>query len=422
MANARRRPIAPVRKVVALVLGTFAAFVTLFGIGMGNWIIVAVGVALLVLAISMVAVTVVRSGARAWVTGVAHVHSASEIPASSKFGRCEMQIVIDAPGLPPRSIKVRDPRVPVAKWPRPGTMLPIMVALDDQRHVRILWDDVPTHAEAEAATRGHLDSDYGDDPLAEEILIEQAPPPWAQRDPEEDFLPPAEDILPPPNGTATTADLTEQLAGLDGEPVVVHQTQDGALVLEGTLVDPPPAAVPSPRRSQPGDARPTPAPPPATDDPAPAAARATGGAAAGQEERAAATDLIQEDRDVRSATIHGVGITVLVADLDRSLAFYRDRLGFDEVDGGTDSAVLASGSTRLVLRAVPDITPANRRLVHINLEVEDIHAVYEELKSNGIRFTYPPRLFNIGTRLEQWAAAFRDPDGHGVALTHWRHR
>jgi catechol 2,3-dioxygenase-like lactoylglutathione lyase family enzyme len=46
--------------------------------------------------------------------------------------------------------------------------------------------------------------------------------------------------------------------------------------------------------------------------------------------------------------------------------------------------------------------------------------MYEELKANGIRFTYPPRPANRSARLELWAAAFRDPDGHGIALTQWR--
>ena len=83
--------------------------------------------------------------------GSAHVVSASEPPASSTYGRCELQIVIDAPGLPAAAVKIRDPRVPVAKWPDAGATLPIMVAVDDPRHVRIQWDDVLTHAEAAAA-------------------------------------------------------------------------------------------------------------------------------------------------------------------------------------------------------------------------------------------------------------------------------
>ena len=60
-----------------------------------------------------------------------------------------------------------------------------------------------------------------------------------------------------------------------------------------------------------------------------------------------------------AGAIHGVGITILVTDLERSTGFYRDLLGFFEIDKGDGSAVLASGDTRLVLRTVHDL--ARRR-------------------------------------------------------------
>ena len=82
--------------------------------------------------------------------------------------------------------------------------------------------------------------------------------------------------------------------------------------------------------------------------------------------------------------------------------------------------MLSSGPTRLVLRRVTGAAPISRRLVHVNLEVDDIQGAYERLRESGVRFTYAPRVVNRGTKLEVWAAAFRDPDGHGVALTQWR--
>ncbi|WP_246568293.1 VOC family protein [Polymorphospora rubra] len=111
-----------------------------------------------------------------------------------------------------------------------------------------------------------------------------------------------------------------------------------------------------------------------------------------------------------------------VADLPRSVAFYRDMLGFHEIDGGDNNAVLASGNTRLVLWATPDVTPVNRRVTHLNLDVADVQAAYRQLRANGVRFTSEPRVVNRGARVEQWAAAFKDPDGHGIALTEWRDR
>ncbi|HEY6596615.1 MAG TPA: VOC family protein, partial [Asanoa sp.] len=159
------------------------------------------------------------------------------------------------------------------------------------------------------------------------------------------------------------------------------------------------------------------------------AAGGTPGVAAGGRGRSAPED----DLDLAGAhhptaapggaeTIHGIGLTVLVTDLERSIAFYRDLLGFSEIDTGDGNAILASGNTRIVLREIPEVSPVNRRLVHLNLEVGDVSAVYEELRNKGITFTYAPRAVNRGAKLELWAAAFRDPDGHGIALTQWRSR
>ncbi|MEU8296859.1 VOC family protein [Micromonospora sp. NPDC048909] len=441
MANGGSRPIAPVRKLIAAVLGTVATFVILFGLGMTSWAIVALGVALLVLAIAL---ATVRGGGRTWVIGEGHVHSASEPPTQYAFGRCELQLVIDAPGLPPRSKKIIEPRVPVAKWPSLGQTLPIRVALDDQRHVRVLWDEVPTHAETAAAASADLPPEYAGAEPIDEMLIEQDAPPWAGRSAEDDFRDDFRDPLAPDPVRDEPVGPPEER-----EPVVVHQRPGGPVVLEGTLVEQP-AANPLPRRATPAPRSPAEeqfdAPAEAAagptapadpldpldpldlplDDPAPTRQPARDAqvtpeeldeAIFGYEPEAAATDPI-----VAGAPISGVGLTLLVTDLSRSLGFYRGRLGFTEVDRGAGNAVLASGTTRLVLREVTEAAPVSRRLVHVNLEVDDIQAAYERLRETGVRFTYAPRVVNRGTKLEVWAAAFRDPDGHGIALTQWRER
>ncbi|MGW9198276.1 VOC family protein [Micromonospora chersina] len=410
MANGGNRPIAPVRKLIGAVLGTLATFVILFGLGMTSWAIVALGFALLVLAIAL---ATVRGGGRTWVVGLGHVHSASEPPTQYAFGRCELQLVIDAPGLPPRSKKIIEPRVPVAKWPSLGQALPVRVALDDQRHVRVLWDEVPTHAETAAAV-ADLPPEYADPDPVDEVLIGQEAPPWADRAPEDDFrddFPPAPDPL--------LDDLT--VLPEEREPVVLHQRPGGGVVLEGQLVEPTvggplPRRAPAPRApaeerfdTVPVDPIDVPLDEPAGEAPPTPEEldEAIFGPAGGDEPAEMASP------------ISGVGITLLVTDLDRSLDFYQD-LGFDELDRGEGNAVLASGPTRLVLRRVTGAAPISRRLVHVNLEVDDIQAAYERLRGSGVRFTYAPRVVNRGTKLEVWAAAFRDPDGHGVALTQWR--
>ncbi|MEU8425100.1 VOC family protein [Micromonospora sp. NPDC048835] len=512
MANGGNRPIAPVRKLIGTVLGTVATFVVLFGLGMTSWAIVALGVALLVLAIAL---ATVRGGGRTWVVGVGHVHSASEPPTQYAFGRCELQLVIDAPGLPPRSKKIIEPRVPVSKWPSLGQTLPIRVALDDQRHVKVLWDEVPTHAETAAAV-ADLPPEFADAEAMDELLIQQDAPPWADRGPDDDFRDPVGDPFRDPVGDPFRDPLGDPLRtdprrddlrrddlrrddpGVvpeEREPVVMHQSPGGPVVLEGVVIEQqsgglPRRATPAPRppaeerfdepatdradapeadatttRSaeesvdRPGAQRTDPLgaqrsdplsaprsdplsaprsdPPPAQrsgpgaadpldpldlplDDPSPAgAARAT---VTDEELDQAIFGFEADSAADPAAPISGVGLTLLVTDLPRSLDFYRDVLGFSEVDQGAHNAVLASGSTRIVLREVTGAAPISRRLVHVNLEVNDIEAAYERLRESGVRFTYAPRVVNRGTKLEVWAAAFRDPDGHGVALTQWRER
>lgn len=251
MANGGSRPIAPVRKLIGTVLGTVATFVVLFGLGMTSWAIVALGVALLVLAIAL---ATVRGGGRTWVVGVGHVHSASEPPTQYAFGRCELQLVIDAPGLPPRSKKIIEPRVPVSKWPSLGQTLPIRVALDDQRHVKVLWDEVPTHAETAAAV-ADLPPEFTDVDAVDEVLIQQDAPPWADRGPDDDFRDDLRDPLGDPFRDPLGPDPVRSdhlrtdplhddplrddpgVVPEEREPVVMHQSPGGPVVLEGVLVE-----------------------------------------------------------------------------------------------------------------------------------------------------------------------------------------
>jgi catechol 2,3-dioxygenase-like lactoylglutathione lyase family enzyme len=117
--------------------------------------------------------------------------------------------------------------------------------------------------------------------------------------------------------------------------------------------------------------------------------------------------------------VRGVSVTLFVSHLGRSVAFYRDALGFVQVDMGLGSAVLESGDCRVELRRVADMTPVDRRLVHLMLEVPDVQAAYEDLSGRGIEFVHRPRAVSRYDQLELWSAAFRDPDGHGIALIRW---
>src|SRR5690242_1948909 len=96
----------------------------------------ALGVAVLAAAITLGVVWALNNRSFAYVPGTAHVLRISPPPANAVQGRCEMHVVVHAPGIDDVAVKLRDAGVPVSKWPDPGATLPILVAIGDRRRVR----------------------------------------------------------------------------------------------------------------------------------------------------------------------------------------------------------------------------------------------------------------------------------------------
>lgn len=443
MARLGRKPVRPGRVTTAVCLGALGLFVISMSAGLGSWPLGAVGAAMVVVGVALLTTASMLGADKAYVAGTVHVVKVSEPPLSAEYGRCEMQVLVDAPGHPGQTVVMNDPRVPVLKWPDAGDTLPALVAVSDARRIRIQWDRVATHGERfeQAYEDDELfhdpDEDYLDDPHFADGHDEHGPAHpgddtyagYRDDDPIDLDAVRVDDPLPrrpSPHRRPAPAPREEpaQVAVLEGElytgdvpsprtPMDAESPDFDSINLIDFADVPEPAAplvsdtvtrqVPLPEPVAPPADRPEPATSPAVrlDDvlvSTPAARPAVAG------------------------SIQGVGITLLVTDLARSRAFYHDLLGFYEVDGGQGNVVLASGDTRLVLRTAQELTPVNRRHVHLNLEVGDVDAVYRELKVRGVKFTYAPRVVNHGERLELWAASFRDPDGHGIAIIEWKAR
>ncbi len=390
-----------------MALGTIGLFVISMAAGLGTdaggWPFGAVGAALVIIAVALLTTASMRGGDKAFVLGTVHVMKVSSAPLSQvEYGRCEMTVLVDAPGHPGQTVVVRDPRVPVAKWPQENEPLPALIAVSDIRRIKIQWDRVgfnepyetPYIDDPEELYLGD-DDGFDDGPYDDRRVYDGGGRPYAPDDLDVDDwgVPAAVDPLPRRKPSPGPLAETHSVA-----------------VLEGELI---PAEVPAPRspsvdvldfsEAQEPE-KPTPAPP----------------VVAEEEDQVMPTQPAA--RPASAGSIHGVGITVLVTDLQRSQRFYHEMLGFYEIDSGPDSVILASGDTRIVLMTAHDSTPVNRRLVHLNLEVGDVDAVYHELKVRGVRFTYGPRVVNRGERLELVAASFKDPDGHGIAITQWKAR
>jgi catechol 2,3-dioxygenase-like lactoylglutathione lyase family enzyme len=115
----------------------------------------------------------------------------------------------------------------------------------------------------------------------------------------------------------------------------------------------------------------------------------------------------------------GITVNLVISDLSRSIAFYQDVLGFRQRDRGRGAATLEFGNGRVLLSEVRGTEP-KQRLVQMLLEVPDIDAAYSDLLAHGLTFLHRPRRVAQYEGLELLAAAFRAPDGHGIAIAEWR--
>ncbi len=103
-------------------------------------------------------------------------------------------------------------------------------------------------------------------------------------------------------------------------------------------------------------------------------------------------------------------VYLYVSDMERSLAFYRDLLGIPLAgDGDWQEATL--GETRFALHKThEEIGPLSSGTIHVSLEVADIDAAAEHVRSAGVAVKETMR--------DEWGAAMQvvDPDGYEVYL------
>lgn len=119
-------------------------------------------------------------------------------------------------------------------------------------------------------------------------------------------------------------------------------------------------------------------------------------------------------------------VTILVEDLERSVKFYTEKLGF-EIRGetpperGMKTVFLKSGEACIDLYGMVEGKPFRRErhehevgFVHLALKVENFDETYKELLKRGVDFHigpfYQPRS---GRRI----AFFKDPDGNILHIT-----
>jgi len=145
--------------------------------------------------------------------------------------------------------------------------------------------------------------------------------------------------------------------------------------------------------------------------------------------------------------MRGIGIrhtAIVVGDLKKVLPFYQDLLGMEICARFEDDSEYVQAITAVVGAKIltvnlkfqdgatiqlqqylshPQDAPApmracERGLNHIAIEVDDIDAVYEKLKSSGIAFHAPPTISTDGVAKVTYC---RDPEGVMIELVEMLH-
>jgi len=106
-------------------------------------------------------------------------------------------------------------------------------------------------------------------------------------------------------------------------------------------------------------------------------------------------------------------IVLGVSDLQKSIAFYRDKAGFDLRNQFEALAFFSAGPITLMLngglrRSGGPLAGAMEMVV----SAESVTASHRQLVERGCSFINEPREVTPGS----WAATFSDPDGHWLTL------
>ncbi|HEX2143548.1 MAG TPA: VOC family protein [Glycomyces sp.] len=133
-------------------------------------------------------------------------------------------------------------------------------------------------------------------------------------------------------------------------------------------------------------------------------------------------ELLLTEQRVGGTDVTEVAATLVVADLQRSVEFYTDALGLTIADRTDEAAILDAGFGKILLWERPDAPAGETGVMHLTFEVGDIDTTFTKMNDAGVEFLHLPRTALLGQHYEMRAAAFRDPDGHGLAITEHRER
>jgi catechol 2,3-dioxygenase-like lactoylglutathione lyase family enzyme len=127
-----------------------------------------------------------------------------------------------------------------------------------------------------------------------------------------------------------------------------------------------------------------------------------------------------------NASVHAARVILRVSDLDRSTAFYRDRVGLKLQSLNEEFAVFDAGGMILMLEHLPK-PPSSpsaglAAFTEIVLESADVLGTHAAMRARGVQFKRDPRAVTSDDTRVMYAADFRDPDGHVLSIAGWAPR
>jgi methylmalonyl-CoA/ethylmalonyl-CoA epimerase len=109
-------------------------------------------------------------------------------------------------------------------------------------------------------------------------------------------------------------------------------------------------------------------------------------------------------------------IAVVVQDIDRAVAFYRDKLGMRFLfQAPPKLAFFDCGGVRLMLD-VPEEEEFKHSASILYYKVDDIQATWATLRDRGVEFRDEPHMLARMPDHELWMTFFRDTEGNTLAL------
>jgi len=104
-------------------------------------------------------------------------------------------------------------------------------------------------------------------------------------------------------------------------------------------------------------------------------------------------------------------ISIIVHDLQRATAFYRDMLGLPLLFTAGNMAFFDCGGVRLML-GLPETPELDHLSSILYFRVSDLTSSHQRLVDAGVPIVAPPRLIAPMPTYDLWMSAFRDSEGN----------